>query len=101
MRVMTLDDFFKQPGAPSMSAFALRCEFHEGQIRQWRHGYAGALGKPRVPSPENCVVIERATGGVVTRQDLRPADWERIWPELSAEKPGKRGRKLGAQAAAA
>jgi DNA-binding transcriptional regulator YdaS (Cro superfamily) len=45
-----------------------------------------------VPSPENCVVIERATGGLVTRKDLRPDDWERIWPELamSAKRP-KRG----------
>jgi DNA-binding transcriptional regulator YdaS (Cro superfamily) len=33
-------------------------------------------------SPERCVEIWRATGGTVTRQDLRPADWQRIWPEL-------------------
>lgn len=26
--------------------------------------------------------IESATGGVVRRWDLRPADWYRIWPEL-------------------
>lgn len=26
--------------------------------------------------------IEVFTGGAVTRQDLRPADWQRIWPEL-------------------
>jgi len=29
-----------------------------------------------------CVAIERATGGVVTRKDLRPDDWWKIWPEL-------------------
>ena len=33
-------------------------------------------------SPERCVEIEEATGGVVTRKDLKPARWERIWPEL-------------------
>lgn len=36
----------------------------------------------RQPSPELCVDIERKTCGAVTRRDLRPADWYRIWPEL-------------------
>jgi DNA-binding transcriptional regulator YdaS (Cro superfamily) len=31
---------------------------------------------------EHCATIERATGGAVTRKDLRPDDWARIWPEL-------------------
>lgn len=50
----------------------------DAQIRQWQHGYAG-----RLPSPENCVAIELATNGAVTRRDLRPEDWQRIWPELA------------------
>ena len=33
--------------------------------------------------PVRCVAIERATGGAVTRQDLRPDDWADIWPELA------------------
>lgn len=37
----------------------------------------------RVP-PEHCAEIERATCGAVTRRDLRPDDWHRIWPELAA-----------------
>lgn len=36
----------------------------------------------RVPSPELCVLIERATDRSVMRWDLRPKDWHRIWPEL-------------------
>ena len=32
--------------------------------------------------PEYCHPIEQATKGAVTRQDLRPDDWQRIWPEL-------------------
>jgi len=31
---------------------------------------------------ERCVAIERATNGIVTRKDLRPDDWQNIWPEL-------------------
>jgi DNA-binding transcriptional regulator YdaS (Cro superfamily) len=34
---------------------------------------------------ERCVDIERATGGRVSRRDLRPLDWHRMWPELVTE----------------
>lgn len=36
-------------------------------------------------SPERCVAIEGATSRQVTRKDLRPDDWERIWPELAEQ----------------
>lgn len=36
----------------------------------------------RSVSPENAVAIERVTSGAVSRKDLRPFDWEQIWPEL-------------------
>lgn len=45
-------------------------------INQW------ANGKRPIP-PERCVAIERATDGEVTRPELRPDDWESIWPELA------------------
>ena len=32
---------------------------------------------------EYCAAIEKATNGAVTRRDLRPDDWQRIWPELA------------------
>jgi DNA-binding transcriptional regulator YdaS (Cro superfamily) len=44
-------------------------------------------------SPERCVDIERETDGEVTRQDLRPDDWPRIWPELRGAGPAARRRK--------
>ena len=44
---------------------------------QWRKGV-------RSVSPADCVRIEKATGGVVSRQDLR-SDWREIWPELTEE----------------
>lgn len=44
-------------------------------ISQWKNGTR--------PVPiERCPDIERATNGAVTRKDLRPDDWARIWPEL-------------------
>jgi DNA-binding transcriptional regulator YdaS (Cro superfamily) len=33
---------------------------------------------------ELCSMIEEFSGGKVTRRDLRPDDWGRIWPELRA-----------------
>lgn len=32
--------------------------------------------------PEEAVRVERESAGQVTRRDLRPEDWHRIWPEL-------------------
>lgn len=43
---------------------------------------------------ERCVAIEQATGGAVTRRDLRPDDWISIWPELAGSP--KRGEKARA-----
>lgn len=77
---MNLNDYLQSDGALSIAelreAIGVRSDM---QIRQWQHGYAN-----RLPSPENAVAIERATGGKVTRRDLRPLDWMRIWPELTA-----------------
>lgn len=44
-------------------------------------------GKRPVPL-ERCTAIEVATGGQVTRRDLRPADWHLIWPELATGATG-------------
>jgi DNA-binding transcriptional regulator YdaS (Cro superfamily) len=75
---MNLRDYFASSGALSVAELRDQiCAKSDAQIRQWQHGYAG-----RVPSPANCSAIERATGRLVTRWDLRPDDWYRIWPEL-------------------
>jgi DNA-binding transcriptional regulator YdaS (Cro superfamily) len=57
-------------------------------VNQW------VMGIRPVPI-ERCVAIERATKGLVTRKDLRPDDWESIWPELAR----KRRRHVAAVAA--
>lgn len=50
---------------------------HASEVSTW------ASGSRQVPA-HRCVAIEMATKGVVTRQDLRPSDFQRIWPELEA-----------------
>lgn len=44
-------------------------------VTQWAAGKSVAA--------ERCPEIEIATAGKVTRRDLRPDDWQRIWPELA------------------
>lgn len=63
----------------TQSAFAEKVGVSPGMIHQWANGI-------RPVSAEQCVVIERVTGGTVTRQELRPDDWHLIWPELLANK---------------
>lgn len=46
---------------------------------------------------ERCLSIEQATERAVTRKDLRPDDWQAIWPEL-AEWDGKSERRKPARA---
>lgn len=46
-------------------------------VSQWK------LEGRQVPL-EHCAAIERATNGLVTRKDLRPDDWQDIWPELAS-----------------
>jgi len=31
--------------------------------------------------------IETATGGLVSRREMFPHDWQRIWPELAVQSP--------------
>jgi DNA-binding transcriptional regulator YdaS (Cro superfamily) len=46
--------------------------------------YLSQLAAGTTPrSPARCVQIEKATGGKVTRKDLRPDDYHDIWPDLT------------------
>lgn len=48
----------------------------QGLISMW------SSGEKRIPILRS-IEIERATDGQVTRQELRPDDWQKIWPELA------------------
>ncbi|WP_312588173.1 transcriptional regulator [Comamonas terrigena] len=37
---------------------------------------------------EHCAAIERLCGHAVTRRELRPDDWQAIWPELAEPASG-------------
>ena len=74
---MDIDTYLSRKDAESAACLARKIGVSPVLISQWRRGVR------QVP-PVRCIAIERATGGAVTRRDLRPADWLRIWPELQA-----------------
>lgn len=59
-----------------------------GAVNQWLKK-EGEPGYRPVPLAK-CTGIELATGGAVTRKDLRPVDWITIWPELDGGNKNRR-----------
>lgn len=71
---MKLNEYFHSENI-SAAAFARKIKAHAPDVLRWANGQ-------RTPPVIWCVRIESATGGVVTRRDLRPDDFAEIWPEL-------------------
>lgn len=70
--------------AGSQSALARLLGKSQPHIHKWLHS-------PNSLAPEHCAAIERVTAGAITRKELRPDDWQEIWPELAlAEKAERR-----------
>lgn len=57
-------------------------------------------GMRRLPF-EHGPAIERLAGGAVTRQQLFPDDWQRVWPEMAAGDGGEPRHPVIASAPAA
>lgn len=51
-----------------------------------------ANGEKDIPA-EHCKAIEKLTGGEVTCREMRPMDWHKYWPELTAQaqQPAEQG----------
>lgn len=75
---MKLNEYLLQGGRGAAIALSRALQISQPTVSDWCNG------KKRVPA-ERCVPIERATGGAVTRKDLRPDDWADIWPEAQAQ----------------
>jgi len=76
---MKLSEYFTEPESESAAAIARTLGVSPVLVSQWRN-----LSRP-VPA-ERCLAIERATNGAVTRRDLRPHDYQNIWPDLAEPK---------------
>lgn len=72
---MTLLDYLNSKGRGAAKALAAAIGAASSDVSDWAHGHR--------PVPvHRCVPIERATEGAVTRRELRPDDWQLLWPEL-------------------
>ncbi|MNL06106.1 hypothetical protein D3C87_1267340 [compost metagenome] len=79
---MTLDQFKHRPAlaaavsiARSKAALARMIDASPQQIGNW-------LTRDKEIDPVFCARIEASLGGRVTRAQLRPDDWQTVWPEL-------------------
>lgn len=75
MRRMDLKTYIGKLPADDREAFAVRCGTTPGHMRN-------VMYRQKSCAPDLAVGIERESGREVTRRDLRPDDWHRIWPEL-------------------
>ena len=82
MRAMKLSDYLASQGRGAKSRLAAQVGGHASDVSAW------LAGNRPVPV-HRCAAIESATGGAVTRRDLRPDDWHLIWPELAHKDVGQ------------
>lgn len=71
---MTLNEYLTKHNI-SQKDFAEKVGVTGGMVNQW-------LLEHRPIAIAKCVLIEKLTDGEVTRQELRPDDWQDNWPEL-------------------
>ena len=77
---MKLKTYISNVAAYLRDPFAIECGTSKGHLLNVAYGY-------RACAPELAVAIERATSGAVTRQELRPNDFWKIWPDLEHLEP--------------
>ena len=73
---MELRQYLNGMTASEQANFAKRCDTSVGYLRK-------ALSINQLLGPALCVSIERESTRQVTRQELRPNDWQSLWPELA------------------
>ena len=71
---MELKNYLGQMPTDQRDAFAMRCGTTMGHLRNVMYGYKSC-------ATDLAVCIERESGLLVRRWDLRP-DWANHWPEL-------------------
>ena len=75
---MQLKTFLAAMSRTERLAFAKKVGTSAGHLTNASYGYAPL-------NPAICVAIERESDRIVTRQELRPKDWQAIWPELAGD----------------
>ena len=71
---MNLKTYLATLGRGGASRFAERLGISISYLSQL------SSGKSTI-SPSRAIEIERESDGLVTRREMRPLDWQQIWPE--------------------
>ena len=77
---MDLRTYLDKAGHGASRRMAQALGAYASDVSNWASGR-------RKPGVAVCVAIEQHTSGEVTRRDLRPDDWQDIWPELAEVSP--------------
>ena len=75
----TLRNYLNALSLEKQREFAARCETSLEYLRK-------AISKKQKLGAALSVSIEKQSGGSVSRKNLTPDDWEKIWPELEHKK---------------
>jgi DNA-binding transcriptional regulator YdaS (Cro superfamily) len=70
-----LTEYLQSAGRGEAARIARELGVRPVVVSRWQSG-----AKP-IPT-DRCAMLERVTGNRVMRWDLRPQDWQSIWPEL-------------------
>lgn len=73
----TLRTYLNSLALGKQREFAESCETTIEYLRK-------AISKGQKLGPALSVLIETNSRGAVSRKDLHPTDWEKIWPELNS-----------------
>jgi DNA-binding transcriptional regulator YdaS (Cro superfamily) len=74
---MDLKTYFFALPPDEREPFAIRSGTSKGHMQNVAYGYAK-------PSTALCVAVEKESGGIVTRAEMRPEDYWLHWPDLAA-----------------
>lgn len=79
---MDFRTYFYSLDDKTRARFAKKCQSSVGH-------FGNVIAGSRQVGPKLAVLIERHSGGLVTRQEIR-SDWVEIWPELKRTRKSKK-----------
>lgn len=75
---MNLHEYVSAQPRGVINALANAVGAHAPDVSRW------VTGKRPIPV-QHAASIEKFTGGVVTRKDMFPDTWHKVWPELAQQ----------------
>lgn len=75
----TLREYINTLSIDKQREFSIKCETSLEYLRK-------AISKKQKLGAALSVALEKNSGGYVSRKDLHPDDWKKIWPELDHKK---------------